>query len=457
MLFYLVGFVILYVGYKNLKKGFLWLLVFKLVLQQNIALLDKPGFPLLTLDMFLCMAFAGMYYLRKKRLKRKLNFTKVPFPYQKPFIFITISWILSAIFSLAGFQSAISNIIGNILNSYIIVLMMWKLVESKKDFRFLLKGFTLIMFIACLLSFYEHNTQSNPFIEYTQSLMDQKSEKFIDFVYDNDEARGGYRAQSIFEHPIGGGCNFAMFFAWIAIAYLKIKTKIPYKIFTISTALLCVLSVIFSASRGPILFLLICLFGIVSFKNKRSRIALIIGLLFILGAAPYLSSYSDIFMSIFSKKAETKVGGSNIEMRLEQLQAVFTVMSSSPIVGLGPKFLSVMQTRATDALLGLESMWFSILTTYGVIGAIANIYMAFVSLVLIPKKYPSSALFFFTLSYWVVGSLTSIPGIHMYMFYLIIIYLIKQTKQYKYERNQRELYYESRKLTKSFRSHRLHE
>ena len=64
-------------------------------------------------------------------------------------------------------------------------------------------------------------------------------------------------------------------------------------------------------------------------------------------------------------------------MRFEQLAAAIELMKLSPIVGLGYKFMNVMHTSLVAALLGLESMWFRILTQFGLLGVVANLYLAY--------------------------------------------------------------------------------
>ena len=137
----------------------------------------------------------------------------------------------------------------------------------------------------------------------------------------------------------------------------------------------------------------------------------------------FWGQFADNFLSIFSSKAQENVGGSGSEMRIEQLSAAFLLMLQSPICGLGFKFLNVLNNTLADSLLGSESMWFTILPTFGLLGIIANLILAYYSIVIIPKKYHSRELFFFTLAYWVVGSLTSLPGLKMYYYYFVMFLL----------------------------------
>ena len=150
--------------------------------------------------------------------------------------------------------------------------------------------------------------------------------------------------------------------------------------------------------------------------------------------APLFSDYTNNIMSLFDSKAQEKVGGSNAEMRFEQLAAAIKLMSQSPILGLGYKFMNVMNTSLVSALLGLESMWFRILTQFGMLGVVANLYLAYYSLIKIPKLYKSRPLFFLSLAYWVTASLTSVPGMKMYFYYFVLIVFIKMSDFYTYNK-----------------------
>lgn len=78
MIFTVIGILILLYGFYDLKKGFLAFLVFKIILVPNITLVSLPGVPLLTLDMFLTMAYFGLFMVRRKNM----SYTRVQFPYK---------------------------------------------------------------------------------------------------------------------------------------------------------------------------------------------------------------------------------------------------------------------------------------------------------------------------------------------------------------------------------------
>ncbi|GJG28788.1 hypothetical protein PRRU23_24880 [Segatella bryantii] len=140
---------------------------------------------------------------------------------------------------------------------------------------------------------------------------------------------------------------------------------------------------------------------------------------------PYFSDQLDIFKSLFSADAQEKVGGSDANMRFEQLVVAMSIMSMSPFYGLGFKFLNEMSTAITMGLLGGESIWFQVLPQFGILGILAYLFMIYWTVVKLPKRYKSASIFFIGMAYWLVASMTSVPGMQIYLYYLALILVMK--------------------------------
>lgn len=426
MLFTLIGFLILLVGCINFKNGFYLFLFYKMVLVTNITLISVPGIPLLTLEVFMTLAFFCLYY----RNRRSPYLEKVPFPYVKPFLWLACSYFFSTVFAIVGFSAAISAYIGDIICNYGFAWLMWKVI-NRKDIQYLLKGFAIVFVLSCVYGFYEKNLLYNPIILYEQTLNTDVS-RVIDYVHDYDvDNYRGYRVQSFFEHPIGCGCLWALYVAFTFTMLNVYRIKIPHstKTLMLLAALMCIPCLFFSNSRSPIVFLFVSILSVVNLKDYRFYLRLAIAICVILLVAPFFSDYANNVLSIFDSKAQEKVGGSDAEMRFGQLAASIELVEKSPIVGLGYKFTNVMHTHLVEELLGMESMWFRVLTQFGLLGVVANIVYAYFSLVKIPKRYHSQPLFFMSLAYWTVYSMTSVPGLkfHFYSFALIVFIKMSQT------------------------------
>lgn len=423
MIFTIIGILLIIYSFKNFKKAFLWFLIFKLFLVTNITVVAVPGLPLFTLELFLTMIFFIQFYRIRKNVSEK-----VEFPYKRPMTFVLISWGLSTIFAYIGFIGAFSQFLKDVFQQIIFIWMLWELIDVKKDLAFILKWFTVAFFFICIYGLYEHKIQSNPLVEYEASLIGD-IDRAIDWTYDADVERG-YRTQSVFEHAIGAGVNWALYIVFILSLYINYKYPIKYKKLTFLTVLLSFMCLFFTNSRGPIVFLIFSGASLINIKNLRGYIFIIGVVISIVILLPYLSEYIDNIVSIFDSKVQEQVGGSNAEMRFMQMSAALELMKESPIVGWGFKFMNVLNNSLTTALLGLESMWIRIMVQFGIIGIIANVYYAYYSLIKIPKLFHSKSVFYISLAYWVTASLTSVPGMLYYLYFLILIIFIKFSPTY---------------------------
>lgn len=426
MIFTIIGIILILYSFKNFKQAFLLFIMFKLCLVTNITILSIPGIPLLTLDMFLTAVFLLLYFT--KRQKMQLEY--VPFPYSKPFKWMAVSYFLSTLFAYIGFAGAFSQYIGQILTELVFSWLMWKIID-RKDIGYIVKGLAFMFLLSCIYAFYEKFTQTNPIQNYELTLVNDAS-RTIDFLVTDDINRG-YRVQSFFEHAIGAGVNWAMFI----VLYFTLTTIYKYKLkskLCLITAILCIPCVFFANARGPLVFLMVSILSFVDLKNKNFYKLIIVGVILLVVVSPLLSDYFNNLLSIFDSKAQEKVGGSNVDMRFDQLDASIELMKQSPLLGLGYKFMNVLHTNLVSRLLGLESIWFRVLTQFGLLGTFVNLMLAYYSLIKIPIQYKSRPLLFFSLAYWISASLTSLPGILIYLYYLILIIFIKTSNRYLIER-----------------------
>lgn len=426
MIFLVIGLFIILIGIKKLKKGFCLFLFYKVFLVTNITIISIPGVPLLTLDLFMTIVFLLLFFLKRQ----KMQLEKVPFPYAKPFKWIAISYFLSTLFAYVGFLGALSQYVGQMITEFVFAWLMWKIID-RKDIEYIVKGVTMMFFLSCLYAFYEKVTQTNPIQKYELTLVADAS-RAIDFLVTDDVNRG-YRVQSFFEHAIGAGVNWGMFVSLYFTLIIVYKCKLRSKLGMI-TAILCIPCIFFSNARGPLVFFMVSVLSFIDLKNKNFYKLIVVSMILFLVASPFLSDYFDNLLSIFDPKVQEKVGGSNAEMRFDQLGAAIELMKQSPLFGLGYKFMNVLHTSLVSKLLGLESIWFRVLTQFGLLGTFANLILAYYALIKIPNYYKSKSIFFFSLAYWITSSLTSLPGMLMYLYYMIIIIFVKQSDRYLIER-----------------------
>ena len=96
------------------------------------------------------------------------------------------------------------------------------------------------------------------------------------------------------------------------------------------------------------------------------------------------------------------------------------------IVGLGKDGIA-----GTDAARGYESIWFEQLVMHGRLGVLCHILLLYYSVIKIPKRFKSKEVLVFSLAYWIIYSITSIPSFRIFLLYLAIFYFIKTSKEYK--------------------------
>ena len=62
MIFLIIGLLIIFIAFRNYKKGFYYFLFYKVCLVTNITVISVPGLPLLTLDVFMTLVFIVLFY-----------------------------------------------------------------------------------------------------------------------------------------------------------------------------------------------------------------------------------------------------------------------------------------------------------------------------------------------------------------------------------------------------------
>ena len=413
MIFYILASLIGLYSVINFKRGFILFLAFKLLLVQNITLISIPGVPLLTLDMFMSIVYSFWFFMSKNNRKT----AKYSFPYMTPNIVVSFSWIISSVFSVAGIGAELSSLIGDLVNSVILLIVAWEVLETKEDFDFLFGLITLIIFGSCIYALFEYQIGANPLKIYTATLNRDPS-RTIDWGYGSLTSRG-YHVQSIFEHAIGAGLIWALYSVFVFTSIVKYDEKLKFKGLAIITAVLCLPAMILTKQRSCLVFYFIAALGFIKPQKKRTYLILIPLMAGIALFSTYLMDNIDIFLSIFSKKAQASVAGSTAEMRFGQLDAAFSLFASSPIWGLGSKFSSVIPG-------------------YGLLGIVAYLFLAYWMVYRIPRFFRSIELFYVALAYWVVITLTSIPGFKLYFLYLYFIYFIKKLNKYKHNSDLRK-------------------
>jgi len=171
-------------------------------------------------------------------------------------------------------------------------------------------------------------------------------------------------------------------------------------------------------------------------EDKIKLIVLVIGVLLISMIVPENSvttMISSIFNDLLADGGNSSVGGSSLEMRLEQLSASFTLFMESPIWGHGLAVTRIMSESGVlpQEIRAAESLLFSQMIDAGMVGIMAHIYFYFFifRFFLHPKQRMDTNLRKLTLlaASMVIGYvlyILSTGDINTFQFFIILITLI---------------------------------
>ena len=417
MLFVVLSCIVMYIGLKNFKNGFLMYLLLQMIWFPDTQLF-KLGGSYINLNFIVALYFTILFIVKRKNSLKSFY----DFPYLIPLTLVCISMLLTSITSLSGFFSEFLKACGLIVMDCSMIFIIWKTVKTRDDFKFLFKGLTIIILVACIYIFIEYLMSTNLFLDYKLSCTSNNLATYTDLlVYDYGR---GYRCYSIFEHPIGASMIFALYIIVVFNLLMKFD-DFAFKKVSIITAVLCLPAILMTKQRAGIFFLFFGLFSALNFKNKKTYRYLLysVGVLILL--SPIIFQYKDLILSMFHLKTNSNVSGSTASMRFDQLDAVFNIMKSSPLLGLGENFRSHYTGPYLERALGFESLWFEQMAKHGILGLIAYLYFIYISVVKIPLKFKSRESFFIMLSYWITYSLTSTPYFRIYFLYVVVFYFLR--------------------------------
>lgn len=435
MLFSLIALLILGYALFDFKKAFMGYLVFKIFLDINVRLY-LLGASFMTLDYFMSLCFILLFFVKKDKLKVE---TKA-FPYKTPFILLTISFFISSLFAYIGTLSAMMTFVAESVQNFAIIWLSWLVVKDKNDILFLLKWLTFVFLFSVVYAIFEKFTMTNPIFEY--KLSTSPTSLVVDSRYLSQYSLQGrgYRVQSFFRHAIGAGVNWGLYFTLVLLMVVNYRWK-ESKLALI-TAVLCIPCIFFTNSRSCLLFLFISCLSYTNFKNRRFQRIFIIFALAVVLILPFLSEYTQLLKGLiylFDSDVQGELGGSSVEGREAQLAAVLGIWHQSPIWGFGYGFSSKMGGALVESALGFESIWFTSLTTHGLLGATSYIILLYYSVIKLPLKYKSWSLLFVSLAYWLTISATTTPGLMEHLYYLILFIIIKaESMPYTLNRQQQD-------------------
>ena len=418
----ILGILIGCYSFINFKKAFIWFMAYQIFVPFGLQLFSIGG---TSLSIGLSLSFLFLILFFTKKIQKKSG--KDSFPLKIAFIVIILARLLTYFTALGTFAEEFNRSLSFMLQSISNIYISWYVFNSKKEFRYFFKIVTITMFIACVFGYFEYSSSYNAYTNYLQDYLKEG----ISF-YSTESVRG-YRVTSFFEHPIGAGMNFGLYFVTSLYLYVNKGRQMPYRRLALLTAFLCVPLVILSKQRGAMIFTVFTLFMLLNFRKKRFYFILFTSAIAIMIISPMLQEYSVYFSSIFNQTAQNEVSGSSLAMRLVQLGGAFELWKRSPLFGIGEKFMNYVESYWIYEIYMLESVWLDQLVKHGIMGILGYVLLAKTTIYNIPKKYGFKNEVFLMISFWITYSITTIPAFRLFGLYIIIFYFILDKMDKKYQ------------------------
>lgn len=383
----------------NFKKAILLWAPFRLFLLPGLLLLPE-------IRLYDVMSIVSLiFYLFKGSLKKDLSC----FPLKRCFILMVLSGLVLFCRDGVHVKSMIFQ-----LSLPADIFILFTMIKDEVDIKLLFRSlsvFVVLMFGDALLQLlFDINPLSDFIDNYT-------SDTFYiadDSIY--KELRG-VRIRSFFPHSIGFGnvCSI------LAFVYFVIAKKYDYDLVYIIIIGILLFSVALSGSRTPLLGLFLFALGLLLDRGVASKGKFVfVGTLVCVGFF-YWDTITHIMMSLIDSN-QNDMHGSSFEMRMEQLEGCFMVISSNIWFGIGLDF-NLLDWNWI--LQGNESVWFDILCQRGIFGCICYSFI-FIDVFFKSKGNKNSNLLsYLVLGYFIEQSSTYNAGLNEYIYFLAFIIIFK--------------------------------
>lgn len=390
-----------------------------ILFQNYICLRLAP--PALSLQFVLDLIFV-IYFLIYRRVKY------VNFPFYHIYIFLFLILLLGVIVSPLSLSQVLFHAI-KIIISYSVLVVFYFELRKKRDLQYSTIVIGITFLLLCLYAFVEYIYQENFLHEYIYLTNDPEYLKGK--LYLTHEVRySSMRCSSLFPISIswGGFCCLIMsFFSFLYVINRKKPSTIIYILF------ICVIAfcVLISGSRASMVYFLIVFLALTTFLNKR--IGLILSALSLV-VLFWGSDFAELIFKSMQSKSDI-VMGSSIDLRLNQYDIAFKVLSDSPIFGFGIKGGTIALKYNSD-LLGSESIWLQQFISYGIIGVVFQflLYYNVYKIITEGLEWNKKVYSIFFLTGWIVFcTLTTSPGLSEPYFLSFVVLLIRYKKFKCYE------------------------
>jgi hypothetical protein len=284
------------------------------------------------------------------------------------------------------------------------------------------------MIIAGIFSIPEQLLKVNIF-----SIFVTKTFLIEDFILDLSLYNVGYgfrygfkRANSIFSYfTVFGFVSCYSFYLFFNLKYRYYKL---YKKNGYALDILCMISLFcafLTGSRAIILALGAILISVLLTKKFIKSSFFVILTFLCLVFSPVLVNFFGMVLESIISSNTSKAGaeGSSAAMRINQLAVCWPYFMKSPLWGNGRMYIWEQVAPYHPGLLGAESIWFSLLVDYGIMGCISFIFLLITASIAL---FAQNKLFVcMPVAYLCIASLSPDTGIQFNMFLTFVIIILK--------------------------------
>ena len=336
--------------------------------------------------------------------KTELSAVSYPLPLIIASIFFCVSYTATLIHSnWLHFPTVFANVITIFIYPYIF----WKCLKTRKEVKFAFDVFYHFMILAVFWGGIELIFRYNFIFNFVESLF-----VFEDFTIDASTIRYGMkRCNSFFSYftTYGIACFIAFFLFFVKGRFGKDNAHN-----NLFLAACCFIAALTTGSRAIILGIFILLVFLVFDSHfLKSKSGAILVFLVILLSPVVCTIIYQIADSIINSGTSKYAVGSSKELRLEQWMACEQYFLNSPFFGNGRMYIWDVVKPAHPIVLGAESIWFSTLVDYGLLGAFAFIFLIFACMICLWKY--SRRLICLPIGYLIILSLSPEQGIQYNM------------------------------------------
>ena len=307
--------------------------------------------------------------------------------------------------------------IAKLLTSYGLPIVLWFSLDGEKRVALYLKSLTVLSVLLLMYGLFELILNSNPIIENGVS-----SRIYMNHVCLGVDARFGVRRLQSFL-PLFGAFGYTCGSFFLILLYLRVNYSSMIRmpdLILICVLCLFVVCILCTGTRSVYLSFLIGLCVFYKKVKKYFTYAIVL-----IPVVLLLLSMSSFMMDIVGSFTDTqKVGGSNTDMREDQLLISLYYFFQNPIWGNGPSFTFTTVKAFDSGIQGAESIWFVLLIEYGLVGCLAFCITIIVPIYYLFKK-GMTPLIFIVLMFLANKTLSSVPGISEGYFLLYIVFFVK--------------------------------